>query len=551
MSRIGWLEKWTLRFAVAGLLFLALAILEGALMRTQLVNPASLQSMESVLARIRLVSGEVSPAASFYAMLTAHPIVGIYGFAYMLVMGAFYFLVPFLLKKDVRYRLLVPINFWLQIVGVLIAWAAGFFVLFNALYTLYWPLPVSYDRVPMLGSVVFGAGLVLIEVNVLMFVFNLFATVLTRTNPHPEPFWRSLLRTVGVPRSWRSLGLNRRADADPPSDPPADRSELPVFIVAVGRGSIDTLINAIVILSAGILLLVYGLPALRGIQLNPGAIDPLLYKNWFWWGLDMIADGNVLMYTAGTWYLLVPLLVGRRLYGESVVRTVILADLLVSLFVWSHHLLGDRPQPFGLRLLSGQFVTWGEFVTLGLTMFSVMMTIWLARPVKLTAPLKFVLGSLFGFMAGGMAGLTQANVGLNLVLHNTQWVAGIHAHTMILGGLSMLLFAVVYTLIPLLTTLEIRSQRLVNYHFWGWIVGTMLMTYAMGMAGTRGMLRRTLYEGGLFQPYMIVALIGGLLVAVAFVVFLVNILWTLGWRNTVTVLLPERWLKPQPVQAEA
>ena len=29
MAQIGWLEKWTLRFAVAGLLFLALAILEG------------------------------------------------------------------------------------------------------------------------------------------------------------------------------------------------------------------------------------------------------------------------------------------------------------------------------------------------------------------------------------------------------------------------------------------------------------------------------------------------------------------------------------------
>lgn len=158
----------------------------------------------------------------------------------------------------------------------------------------------------------------------------------------------------------------------------------------------------------------------------------------------MIADGNVLMYTAGTWYLLVPLLVGRRLYGENVVRTLILADLLISLFVWSHHLLGDRPQPFGLRLLSGQFVTWGEFITMGLTIFSVTMT------------MKFILGSLFGFMVGGMAGLIQANMGLNLVLHNTQWVVGIHAHTMLLAGLSMLLFAVVYALLPLLTGLEVR-----------------------------------------------------------------------------------------------
>lgn len=545
MTRIGWLEKWTLRFAVVGLLFLALAGLEGSLMRIQLVNQDALQGIESVLMRFRPVDHEVSPTELFYSMLTAHPIVGIYGFAYMLVMGAFYFLVPYLLNKEVQHKTLVPVNFWLQIVGVLTAWGAGFFVLFNSLYTLYWPLPVSYDRVPLVGSIVFGLGLVLIEANVLLFVFNIFSTVLSRRNPHTSGFWRSLLAAVGVSRLWGSEG---KGTDNPKSHP----DQLPVFVVAIGRGSVDTIINAVVMLSAGALLLTYGLPTLlKGVHLDPGAIDSLLFKNWFWWGLDMIADGNVLMYTAGTWYLLVPLLVGRKLYGESVVRWVILADLLVSLFVWSHHLLGDRAQPFGLQLLSGQFVTWGEFLTMGLTMFAVMMTIWLARPVKFSPALKFVMGSIFGFVVGGIAGLTQANVGLNVVLHNTQWVIGNHAHIMLLVGLGMLLFAVIYALLPLLTKLEIRSQRLVDYHFWGWIVGAVMMAYAMGMAGSRGMLRRTLYADTLYQPYMVVALIGALLMSVAFVLFLVNLIGTLGWTNLLSLIVPERWLAPRLSRAEA
>lgn len=540
--QIGWLEKWTLRFVIVGLLFLALAGLEGTLMRTQLVDPESLQGMESILMNIRLTSGEVSSGQVFYSMLTAHPIVGIYGFAYMCIMGAFYFLVPYLLKKEIRYKRLVPINFWLQIIGVLTAWGAGFFVLFNSLYTLYWPLPVSYDRVPLLGSIVFGLGLVLIEANVLLFVFNLFSTFLSRGNPNPSGFWRSFFTAIGIPRSLKKKDAN-----NPGSNP----GELPVFIVAVGRGSVDTAINAIVLLSAGALLLIYGLPALQGTYLDTRAIDALLYKNWFWWGLDMIADGNVLMYTAGTWYLLVPLLVNRKLYGESLVRTVILADLLVSLFVWSHHLLADRPQPFALRLLSGQFVTWGEFLTLGLTMFAVTMTIYLARPVRFSPPLKFVIGSIFGFILGMMAGLIQANVGLNVVLHNTQWIVGTHAHVMLLLGLAMLIFAVIYTLIPLLTKLEIHSQKLVNYHFWGWLGGAMLMTYAMGMAGTQGMLRRTLYATTQYQPYMGVALVGALLMGVAFVFFLVNIILTFGWRNILSLFIPEGWLAPRAGQVRS
>lgn len=53
--------------------------------------------------------------------------------------------------------------------------------------------------------------------------------------------------------------------------------------MAVARGSWDTVINAVVLLSAGALILVYAVPALAvGLRLNPELVDPLIYKNWFW-----------------------------------------------------------------------------------------------------------------------------------------------------------------------------------------------------------------------------------------------------------------------------
>ncbi len=546
MTRIGWLEKWTLRYAVVGLVFLAMSGFEGVLMRIQLFAPHALTDMERILNAIRPVSHEPTSAELFYGMLTVHPVVGIYGFAYMCVMGAFYFLVPFLLQKEIRHKRLVPVNFALQAGGTLLCWLSGFFGLFNALYTLYWPLPVTYDRVPLAGSIVFMVGAAIIMVNILLFSFNIFSTVLSKSNPRAYSLWQFLLAAFGITRLLRWLKLRK--------DDPADLKyeELPVFIVAVGRGSIDTVINAVVLLSAGALILVYGLAALIQMPLDPKAIDALLYKNWFWWGLDMVADGNVLMYTAGTWYLLVPLLAGRKLYGESVVRTVILVDLLVSMGVWSHHLLGDQAQPLAMRLLSGQFITWGEFFTMGLTIFAVLMTLWLARPVKFTPALQFVLGSIFGFIMGGVAGLIQANVGLNVVLHNTQWVVGLHAHILLLAGLGTLLFAVVYALLPMLTRLEIRSRLLVQAHFWCWMVGAVLMADVLGLAGAQGMLRRTLYElPHPFQPHLGVALAGAILLAVGFVAFLLNVVWTLGLVNVLGLVIPERWLGRWVRSAEA
>ncbi len=546
MKELGWTEKWTLRFAVVALLFLALSGFEGMLMRTQLYDQDALHGMEVLLNNVRPGVSEPATEELFYSMLTAHPIVGVYGFIYMAVFGAFYFLVPYLLDKPVRHRKLVVANFWLQIIGVMICWGSGFFGLFNSLYTLYWPLPVTFDRTPVWGSVFFMVGAALIMVNILIFAFNIFKTVLSKSDSRSYSFFQFLRSAFGIPRLLKLFG---KEDKNAPN---LDYNGLPVFIVAVGRGSIDTVINAFVLLTAGAVILVYGLFALFGSPLNPAAIDPLVYKNWYWWGLDMVADGNALIYTAGVWYLLIPLLTGRQLFGANVVKTVIMVDLLVSMGVWSHHLLGDTSQPMWMRLLSGQFITWGEFFTMGLTIFASLMTVWLARPIKMTPALKFALGSMFGFMMGGMAGLVQANLGLNVVFHNTQWVVALHAHTFLLTGVGTMLFAVLYALVPMLTKLEFKSKRLINAHFWLWIVGSVIMAYAMGMAGAQGMLRRTLYEGGQFQGYTLVAIIGGVLVSLGFVAFLVNLVGTLGVRNVIGIIVPERWLpEQQPAPAQA
>jgi cytochrome c oxidase subunit 1 len=112
---------------------------------------------------------------------------------------------------------------------------------------------------------------------------------------------------------------------------------------------------------------------------------------------------------------------------------------------------------------------------------------------------------------------------------------------MLLTGLGMLIFAVIYALIPMMTKLEIRSRRLVDVHFWAWIVGSTVMAYAMGLAGIQGMLRRTLYPlPNQYEPHTVVALVGGIVMAVGFLAFLANIVATLGWGNVLGLVVPER-----------
>jgi len=136
-----------------------------------------------------------------------------------------------------------------------------------------------------------------------------------------------------------------------------------------------------------------------------------------------------------------------------------------------------------------------------------------------------------------------------MVFHNTQWVVALHAHTFLLTGVGTMLFAVIYTLVPMLTTLEFKFKKLVDWHLWLWLIGSVSMAYAMGMAGSQGMLRRTLYTGGEFTPYTLVAIIGGTILSIGFVLFLVNLVSTLGLKNVFSLVIPEKWqAKPKVVQ---
>ena len=120
---------------------------------------------------------------------------------------------------------------------------------------------------------------------------------------------------------------------------------VPLPVAAIARGTVDMALNSGIILFTGVLILVYMVAAVLGYSLEHSAIDALLYKNWFWWGLDLIADGLVLIFVAGTWYLLATMITGKKLFMQNIARAALLLELVVSWTVWSHHLLADQAQP--------------------------------------------------------------------------------------------------------------------------------------------------------------------------------------------------------------
>ena len=507
------MQKLVLRFVVVGLVYYGIVVVEGMIMRLYEIRPVPTIDTQQ-----------------FFAIMTAHPLVGIFGSTYSIVFGAFLFLVPFLMKKPLWS---IPLANWtcgLLAVGTFTFWFAGFLTEYAPLYTLYWPLPADFTQFSVWGGTFFITGIALVMVGTVFFVINIFKTIsYTPKGWPPQPAGALLASALGI--SGLQAFFSRRKREHLVSLP----------IAAIARGTVDTALNAGIILFTGVLILVYMVAALLGYDLKHSAVDALLYKNLFWWGLDLIADGLVLIFVAGTWYLLATLITGKKLYMENIARAALFVEMVVSWTVWSHHLMSDQAQPGMLKTVSGEMVTAFELITQGLAFFITLVTLWSARPLKMTHPLKFLLGGLLGFALAVPAGIMQADLGLNRILHNTQWIVGPHVHVAILVGLTMTLYAAIYLLFPIVTNgAKLYSEKLAVFHFWAHLLGGIGMGAFMGMAGLNGMLRRTIYVNGEFSGFMILAALSGTLLLLAFLAFFYNIVMSLGVKGVLEIFTPAK-----------
>ena len=516
------LQKVTLRAVIASFLFYGLVAIEGMIMRMVQAGPSA------------PIPEMFYHPDHYFSIMTVHPIVGIFGSTYQLVFAAFTFLVPFLTKKPLYSVKLANWTWGLITVGTALAWIAAFVWQYAPLYTLYWPLPADTAQFSVVGGIVFIIGVALIMLGTFGFIYNIYATIFARVGVHANKTTKELLISgFGIDGM---LNLWHKLTGKPPySKEPA----LALPVVAIFRGTVDTFLDALVILSAGVLVLVYLIFDASGSPLDVASIDALLYKNYFWWGLDLVADGLVLIYVAGSWYLLATLITGQKLFMENVARAALMLELLVSWMVWSHHLLADQGQPEMMKLISGEMVTAFELLTQGLALFITLVTLWKARPLKMTMELKYLLGGLVGFGLAVPAAIIQADMGMNRVLHNTQWIIGAHVHIALIVGLYMTLYSAVYVLWPIVTNnTKLFSSKLSNLHYWLHLIGGIGMGAFMGMAGLDGMLRRHLYVNGEFNTWMILAAICGTMLLVAWLLFLINVVMSVGIKGLIGIFLP-------------
>jgi cytochrome c oxidase cbb3-type subunit 1 len=111
---------------------------------------------------------------------------------------------------------------------------------------------------------------------------------------------------------------------------------------------------------------------------------------------------------------------------------------------------------------------------------------------------KFLIFGITFYGMQTLQGPAQSVRTFSAFIHYTDWVPG-HVHMGTLGWVSLVLFAAIYYSVPKLYHTEIYSVRLADLHFWLAVVGQIIFSVSMWVAGVQqgAMLSATNPDGSL------------------------------------------------------
>ena len=260
----------------------------------------------------------------------------------------------------------------------------------------------------------------------------------------------------------------------------------------------------------------------------------------WWFGHNAVASVFTFPILAMFYYFL-PRSTGLPIYSHRL--SIVAFWSLVFGYLWTgaHHLM-FTPLPEWIQTVALAFSifliapSWASVVNGYYTMngnWDQMRSNYLAK--------FFILGiTFYGFQT--IQGPTQALRTLTGYFHYTEWVVG-HVHMGTMGWVTMIITASMYYVASRLSGREVYSVTLANTHFWLILVGQLVFTVTLWIAGIMqgAMWKATNADGSLtytfldsvaaLYPFWKIRLAGGALYFAGIAVFAYNLLMTFGRKK--------------------
>jgi cytochrome o ubiquinol oxidase subunit 1 len=435
--------------------------------------------------QLALAAGQAQgylPPEHYDQIFSAHGTIMIFFVAMPFVIGLMNFVLPLQLGvRDVAFPVVNSVSFWLSAAGVLlvnVSLVVGEFA--RTGWLAYPPLSeVAYS--PGVGVDYYLWSLQISGLGTLLSGINLLTTILK-------------LRAPG-------MGYRR----------------MPIFCWTALASNL-LIVASFPILTATFAMLLLDRYCGFHFFTNDLGGNPMMYINLIWcWGHPEV---YILILPAfGVFSEVVATFSGKPLFGR---RSMVMATMVIcvlSFLVWLHHFFtmgagADVNAFFGIATMIIAVPT-------GVKIFNWLFTLYGGR-IRFTVPVYWTIGFMVTFVIGGMTGVLMAIPPADFVLHNSLFLIA-HFHNVAIGGVVFGVMAGISYWFPKAFGFTL-NERLGKAVFWCWFFGFYLAFMPLYVLGLMGATRRMQHYSNMhWQPLMLVALAGALLILLGIALTVVQI----------------------------
>ncbi len=246
--------------------------------------------------------------------------------------------------------------------------------------------------------------------------------------------------------------------------------------------------------------------------------DPILYQHLFW-TYSHPAVYIMILPAMGAISEIIPTFAHRTIFGYKAIVLSSMGIASLGSLVWAHHMFTSGISDFAVTVFS--LLTFLVSIPSAIKVFNWVATLYKGS-IELRPPMLFALAFIFLFSVGGLTGLFQGALAIDVHLHDTYFIVG-HFHYVMFGGTGFAFFAALHYWYPKMFGRK-YNERTATVAWAHMFVGFNMLYFTFLLLGIKGMPRRYYDHLPQFHTLHVVATVGSWILVAGIIIMFTNLI---------------------------